>query len=74
MTRTKQNDPWMTTAEVADHIRQSVETIRGRIKRGEFPKPYKLGPHPQSPNRWRMSTIDEWVESQNQVVEREDHR
>ena len=47
-------DRLINVAQVAAMLSIGVSTIWLRVKRGEFPKPIKLGP---KTTRWRMSDI-----------------
>ncbi len=50
----------MTVAEVATEFRISAQTVRKKVKKGEFPAPMTL----TRCLRWRRETIEEFFNAQ----------
>ncbi|MDL2231958.1 helix-turn-helix domain-containing protein [Ruminococcaceae bacterium OttesenSCG-928-L11] len=53
-----ETENWVSIDEVADHLKVHKDTIRNWIKKKSFPA-HKIGKQ----WRFRLSEIDEWVES-----------
>ena len=51
---------YFTDKQVAERFGVARETIWRWRDKGDFPKPYKLGPNM---TRWRLSDLEEWEAS-----------
>lgn len=60
-------DPWLTTAEAAEHARCSPYTIRVAAEHGRL-SGVKSSPAKQARWRFRTSDVDRWLEHGRQHV------
>jgi predicted DNA-binding transcriptional regulator AlpA len=58
-------DPWVGPAWVARAIGVVPGTVRGWVKLGLVPPPYRFG---LKTLRWRKSTIETWIVSRRQAA------
>jgi len=64
MTEMINHDPKLPTAKAAQYIERSAATLSRWRQTGFGPKYIKLGRHKQSQILYRLSDLDEWLESQ----------
>ena len=48
--------------EVEARTGYGTTTLRGLVKRGDFPEPVRLGEGPTSPRVWDEAAVDRWIE------------
>jgi excisionase family DNA binding protein len=58
MLETRKDDRYLTIGEVAERLHVCRASIYGWLKKG-FPQPFKLG----RASRWRVSELEEWLNS-----------